>query len=215
MKRDIMECPSEISNSKKSINFEIKSLIKKAKNYANKRGYSQFADDFAQEVYISCRGTIRTSFSNLFTDFLRKEFGDTRIPSGKLKSGARHRGVPFDGLRPGLCDRALSYADTLASPGGNAGFEQSSWGNYLNFQRGRWNSLSKQGLYEEVFQMLFIKELPEAEIGDCLGVTESRISQLKNSIKESIKSAMCLDEIWDSYHYDKDSSKMIVDWISL
>lgn len=198
------------------IDTEITTLLRRAKAYANQRGYSSLADDFSQEVYIRCRAGIKTSFQNMFTDFLRKEFGDTRFPGGRAKSSGRHRRVSFDGLRSGLCNNNLTYADTIADPRGHTGLEQSTWRARLDFGIGKpkVKAHRQADLYEDIFDMLFLEEKSEREIGDICGVTESRISQIRKKIKEEVQKAVDLDNIWDEYKNSEDF-KVRVNWIEL
>jgi hypothetical protein len=189
--------------SEELIEKQLITLIKKAKSYAAAKGYSSIADDFAQEVYLKCRAGIKTSFRYMFTDFLRAEYGDTRLPSGRAKSSARHRGIPFDGLCAGRGDRCLSYSDTLADPRGDPRTERFTWPDWLTF---------KDPKTEDIFFML-ISEIPENVIADVYGITAGRISQIKNSIKKAIEDAMCLDECWDEYHQDLKFSNFYINWI--
>lgn len=54
-----------------------------------------------------------------------------------------------------------------------------------------------------------------AEVAANLGVTESRISQIRSRLKKEVVDAAVIEERYAEYRDDPDSSKLLVRWIKL
>lgn len=138
-------------------------LHKRAKWIATRRGYSQFADDFAQEVALLFleRPNRHSTLDQFFTDFLRSSFGDIRSRSGR----ARHREI-------------RQYTDITARRHPTT---EQRYDDRLRVVIAQLSGITKSAAE------LFLTDLNLEEIGQKLGVTESRISQLINGIKDKKK----------------------------
>lgn len=186
-------------------NDEIKKIQERARKHARARGYSQHADDFAQEAIIKLLADRRATIDQLFIDFLRHEYGDTRSPGGRGRSRANHTRQSLDEPQNGKED-GLSLHELIAGPGGDTNSERGNWKSRVNL-RGR-DAL--------IFEMRFDLEMSELEIAEALGVTESRICQLLNGrIDRAAKDAVVLQEVASLYHDDEDYSKLEIKWIAI
>ena len=56
--------------------------------YARKRSLNELAEDFAQEYLIEMMKDRKALMQHIFIDFLRREFGDMRVPTGQARSRA-------------------------------------------------------------------------------------------------------------------------------
>lgn len=71
-------------------------LSNRARAFAYSKGFQAFADDFAQEVYISLSGGRKATFKRLLVDFMRQNFGDTRYPNSMKNKLQYHSEIDPD-----------------------------------------------------------------------------------------------------------------------
>lgn len=183
---------------------EIKSLLNRAKAYANSKRFAQHSDDFAQEVYIAYARGRKATLARLFIDFLRKEYGRTGTVGGSAKSHARLNGLSFDTPKK-QGDNEVNLSDIIASPGGEPDAFGSDWRSKVLFT-------GRKALIADLY---LDHEWTEKKIGELLGVTEAAISIQIRIIKKEIEKAALLDERLDIYNDDSEYSKLNINWITL
>ena len=163
----------------------IKSAIKRGIAYGKARGLSEEqSEDLAQrwvfKVFVEQTGQ---RLEQAYVDFLRVEFGDTRTASGLKKSKDRrsHRDID-ERIDGGEC--AYSFDTRLLSD---------------DTRKRKLKLIS----YKESAILGFISQgLKMKQIGDKLGFSESRVSQICKEIKEKMQIADL-------------SKNIIVNWITL
>lgn len=155
-------------------NKDIRLALKRAMAYGKKRGLStEQAEDLAQRWVIT-RFVNRSNqtLQQAYIDFLRIEFGDQRTFAGALKSMSKRSGEGDTGR--GLEERA-------ASPGENHRYaDRYDRGNKRRKQLKLLNA--KEAWIVEQIRLGFSTK----EIGKFLGVSESRISQMKATITDKM-----------------------------
>jgi DNA-directed RNA polymerase specialized sigma24 family protein len=171
--------------------------------YATRRAYSQISEDFAQEFCIKKFTGSKQTTEQMFIDFLRKEYGDTRSAGGRLRANARHRMVSLD--KPLHEDSGESLHAIIASPGGESELIRSSWRDVVKLG-------GQQALISELY---FDDEWKLKEIGDYLGVTESRISQIIKQISKKIIKYGLYIELISNYRDFKEESLLEIEWIKM
>lgn len=132
-----------------------------ARNVARRKGYHQHADDFAAEVAIKTIEGRKASTEQLFVDYLRKEYGDARLASGREKMRDRHA--------------MQELADTVAASTRNSAALEQLCGGFRIY-----------GSSRAILVLYYKWGFHEAEIANCYGVTESRICQRLKEIQSSI-----------------------------
>lgn len=76
---------------------DLPGLIERLKAYAKTKGLIQDeVDDFSQEAAFSLYRGRKATFGHLYVDFLRKTYGDTRVPSNVEKSRSTLQYADFD-----------------------------------------------------------------------------------------------------------------------
>lgn len=146
-----------------------KKIRAKALNYARRRGANEVAEDFAQYYCIAIFRGRKTSLKNLFTDFMRSNFGDLRNEIGIQKAREKIEYKDLNG--PYNC-----YADLAIEP-------------FID-----WTS---EEFFDETFDFLseFDRALLRsyrdgkncAEIGAQLDCSPTRVSQKFKIVKDKIK----------------------------
>lgn len=140
------------------ITIDWHSKIKQLRAYAIKRKHPQLADDFAQEAAFALSRGRKATFEQLFTDFLRTGYGDTRSNSGAARSRATLTAKTIDthdfgGLPTAIArDWRMPIIDRK----------------HFKF----WDTTERC-----IAILRFEWGFSEAEIADCFGVTESRVCQ--------------------------------------
>lgn len=180
---------------------------KRAKHVAVKRGYPELADDFSQEIFIAFARGWHSTLDQLFTDYLRKEYGNTRTPGGLEKRLAKSRTVSLD--EP--CSETESGAhfhELIADPRSIKERAESD----IDFQD---LSFLFTGRQVEIFSLYYLEEWSTATIGDWLGLTESRISQLLKLIKKEIQNYFAMKELRDRLQWDSSFGVYQVEWIRI
>lgn len=186
-------------------NHELIKLWERACNLAKRKGFSQCADDFAQEVAIKA---FTSGFINLewcFVDYLRKEYGRTGTPGGNARSIAMRTSKSLDAPQHG--DDGLSLHECIGGNEPEPGCFGADWRSFVGIRGGRRKDL----IYELVFDCGFTA----VEAGAMLGISESRVSQLMRPIKAEIQRAAIRAEVLAEYHDDPEYSKLAIQWITL
>lgn len=172
-------------------------IRKQCEAFARRKGFPQDAEDFASEVLIyliqhpDCPGLF---INRWFVGFLRKHYGDTRLPGGLAKSRAR------------LDAGAVSSEDVAShTPSGPT-----------PRQIGR-RLAGISGTEKQVYAALEVlgQERSGRDVADELGVTESRVSQMVGDIKKRLSEAIILEECLPEYLEDEERQTLEVRWIEL
>lgn len=148
-----------------------KSIYNGLKCFANKKGLSHESEDFASfaiERYLNGRAA---TFGQLFTDYLRAQYGDTRLPGGLLRSRINWgmQQITDVGIQPKSCDRGNSFPS-----GDNLSIRESC--------------LRGSDKIDRACLILFYYwGFTEDEIGQCFGFSESRVSQRLKRISKNIR----------------------------
>lgn len=176
---------------------DIDAIRSRAKATARAHGFHDLADDFAGQVFIwFCAGQrAHATFDQMFIDFLRLEYGDTRTVSGAKRSLAR-RYQPVESIEN------LSDGDRNAD--GCSGLERLT----------RECSLLFRGRDLDIYERLCAFETQESMALDH-GVTAARISQIVKKIKSQIERVKILREANERREFDSDFGVFRVDWIRL
>lgn len=174
-----------------------------AKEYAVKRGHGTIAEDFAAQVVIDLIEGRPDNLDWLLTDFLRREYGNTRSLSGSAKSDARISGRSLD--QPAGPEGSMCLAECIGSPEPDPDPVGSDW-------RSQVVLFGRAAIMAELH---FDHEFDQRDIADMYGVTEARISQLLKPVKREIERAMIVAETADIYRDDKEYSKLEINWITL
>ncbi len=130
---------------------------------ANRSGYTDLAEDFAQEAILKLSMGRKANMGQLLVDFIRQEYGDTR--------GGTERGIEWAEKR--------SYEDVSIRQFPDAMFKDD-----MDF----YSLVSGLDGMERAYILLTHKwGLTLAEIGDCFNLSEGRISQQLSVIHEKIR----------------------------
>lgn len=176
---------------------EVRRLQERARHVATKRGHSELADDFAQEIFVQWlagHGGHQT-IDQAFIDYLRSLYGRT----GPRGSGSGSGSGRFSEYRNYV---NLDEVRNLAEPARDI---QPTW-DFTHLFRGRQAFL--YGAY-------FVEEMSENSIADILGLTESRVSQMIKPMKREIQDAALLTDVRERMEWDEDYGKVEVEWITL
>jgi DNA-binding CsgD family transcriptional regulator len=162
----------------------IKSAIERGIAYGKARGLSnEQSEDLAQrwviKVFVEQTGQ---RLEQAYVDFLRFEFGDTRAASGLAKSKARRTYTD-------VSDRTNGREFTYSVDSGSCYDTRNYKLKLISYKESAILGLISQGLKMK-------------QIGNKLGVTESRVSQICKEIKEKVQIADL-------------SKNIIVNWITL
>jgi len=178
---------------------EIIDFINKAKKYACKKKFPQYADDFSQEAAIAFYQN-KNDFINmdfLWISFLRKQFGEGRSKKGKAKSEGRLNQLFIDNI---LEQRLISH-DSIDE--------------FLTKDELYKFTHLFEGKKEYIFIRYYIEDETEIQISKELGVTESRISQLIKDIRNIIKDYYILNEAKDRFNIEDNFGVFEIDWIKI
>lgn len=171
---------------------EIIKFQKRARFVANKKGYPQLADDFAQEIIINWlegHGQHQT-VDQYFIDYLRQQYGRTGRPGGDARSRLDRTAEDITKIRNLAVEPEEQRSDR------------------------RFNHLFR-GIQHTIYTLRFLEEMNLKEIGEILGVTESRISQRVSEIEKVIQDQMILEQGIERMEWDDNFSKLMVNWIKL
>lgn len=182
---------------------EIKQFQKRAMYVARKRGRPELAEDFAQEIFVAFARGRRATIEQLFVDFLRQHQGDSRTPGGRAMQVARARAVSLDEpcedggqvLRHELVGRPERGPDDLL------------------------DHLGCSGLFEgedvQLYRLHFIEQRQNTDIADLYGVSESRISQRVNRMRERIRQELQFRQVWERFKDDSSFGQLEVQWLTM
>lgn len=141
-----------------------KAIRGKAFEIAKSYGMLDHAEDFAQEAAFQYSKGRKAVMSLMFIDYIRKAFGDTRTESNKeLNQSRLGESRYFEEVDPNV-----------------HGYEPEMSSDIRHCQ----NNLTDQD--RVIFTLLCKYGLSMAEIGDVLGVSESRICQHMGEIKKKL-----------------------------
>ena len=182
-------------------NEEIKQFWSKAVSYARSKGLQNDAEDFAQEACLEIIGGRKAGLRFLLIDYLRRRYGRSRERGLTPKFFEQRYWMPID--KP---DEA---GTPFHQPAGDIGGQP-------EFERGDWLSrIDIYGRESEIFDLIVIDGMKEAEVGEDFGITESRVSQVMKVVREKTKDAMILSETLDRYKDEKEYSQLEIEWITL
>lgn len=187
---------------------EIKKLQTRARYVASKRGYSQLADDFAQEIFVEFlqnpdRGA---TIDQLFIDYLRRTHGRPGTPGGDARVLANHT-ISIDAHAQD--DEYKEIQLPSHPPYGDTDDDSR-----LNRDVGRLDFLFR-GREAEIYRLYFVEELSEKSIGDLYGITESRVSQILKPMKKEIQDYYATQELRERSEWDESFGIFQIDWIRL
>lgn len=149
------------------------------RNYGRSKGLKQEdAEDFATEYYMRVMQGKKQTLKQYYIDYLRRTFGDTRTPSGKLKSNSRRFG---DGEAEGQSE-VFGGCDFQ-----HRGSLERSLGDNREIRQQLTKIRNVAGKTSVACFLLFKKfGLSLQEIADVFGVSESRISQRTTKVEAAI-----------------------------
>jgi hypothetical protein len=172
--------------------YDVIEAQKRARYVAKKRGYPELADDFAQELalhWLSGHGKHQT-VDQFFIDYLRTLYGRSGVCSDRSKYSERRNYVD------------LTEARDIAAPS-------------RDLEPKREYSHLFSGRESVIYELYFVEERSGEAIGEYLGVTESRVSQLLASIKEVIKRHVVLMDGYERIEWDNSFLSFSIKWMSL
>lgn len=181
-------------------NEDAKKLIRMAKATAKKRGFPQDADDFAQEFVIVKFKDSSQSLQQAFTEYLRRNYGDTRNASGRARSST------WLGKR---LDEKLSSEteDTLLDLQRSPEPDTEPPRIFIPFH------ITENQL--DIFLRVASSDKFANEITEEVGLTESRVSQIRTHVIKAIKDEIEIQELYERYGWDKEFSKLRLYWICI
>lgn len=193
-----------MSTSERMDENEVLKLMERARSVARKRGYTELADDFAQEVFISHARGWHQTIDQALSDFVRREHGNTRTPGGLARRLAKTRTVSLDepiGEEEGgtLLHECIPGAESDPD---------------AKLDHGRSAELFT-GTEAVLYDRIYLEEESQKEVAESMGVTQGRVSQLLKPIKTYIQHQAVMAEVWDRYQNDPEYSKIQIDWIRL
>ena len=184
----------------------IRKLLNRARNYARQKGYQNDADDFAQEYYIARSRGRQGTIGQIFIDYLRGYYGDTRAACGHVRANERISRLSFDDPISTSIRRPLNeYIGSFRDP---TEFIGPSWRDRIYLGRGSSKSNS------EIKEVILSEDLEQYELAKRFRLSPPRISQINKELKKDIKMAQSLNEI-DEYTDFKEKSQLKINWITL
>jgi hypothetical protein len=183
---------------------EIKQFQKRAAYVARKQGYPQFAEDFAQEVLLAFSSGRTATVDQLFVDYLRKEQGSSRTPGGRARQMARARTLSLDEPANEEGSSVLNH-ELVGDPGGDRGPLQLSGPSAFLFS----------GVELDIYQMVFVEERTLLDVGDHLGVSESRVCQRVKEMQKRMREHYLHERLLERYRDDSSFGILEVEWVAL
>jgi len=164
-------------------------LLSYGKRWSNYRCY---AEDFAQEAIIEIVRGRKASSRQLYIDFLRKHFTDTRAIR-KLKKPYKRSNFGLEYDDSSLHEESECIGQfSRSSSRGNLLFEREDW------RRGEWFKKIEIILDHQetiVWKLYFSETMNARQMSDVLGVTESRISQMLKAIHKKAAKLQVLEQV--------------------
>jgi predicted DNA-binding protein YlxM (UPF0122 family) len=183
---------------------EILKFQKRAKHVAIKRGYPECAEDFAQEIFIAFARGWHSTIDQLFIEYLRSEYGNSRTRRGHERRLAKGRTISLDSPI-GEEESGTHYHDIIGNPEPDPRDVEVNRGYAFLFT----------GREAYIYESYFNEQLSEKRIADELSLTESRICQILGSMKKRIKEQAELEQGLERIEWDENYTKLKVDWIKL
>lgn len=150
-------------------NAAIKQATKETKRWALANGFDSDVEDMTQYVLMRLSQKRKSRVSNICIDYVRLHYGRTGSRSYKIQSSKSNEKRFYSELNEETCALEIAYDLNLES----LDFEK--FQNYLH---------SKE---RAILTLRFKWGMTESEIGDCFGITESRVSQKFSEIKAKLK----------------------------
>lgn len=183
---------------------EIINFQKRAKYVAAKRGYPELADDFSQEIFIAFARGWHSTVEQLFSSYLRDQHGDTRTQCGLERRLAKNRTVSLDA--PVSEDEgSASFHDIIGTSHEQPG----------DIKEHRGTAFLFTGREAEIYDLKYVEEFYQTEIGLRLGLSQGRIAQLIKTIKQEIQNQYVLTQLWERYQDERNLSQLEIEWITL
>lgn len=186
---------------------EVERVLRGARAYAAKRGHSELADDFSQEVFIARSRGWTSTLEQLFSGYLRTLDGDPRTLVGAERRIAKARTVSLDAPAGDEDDGTLRH-DLI-------GYSRE---HPEHIERDRTPSLALTGRNAQIYDLAELDGLNQREIAERLGITASRICQLLKPMQrqeEFEAQHSVLAEQIEAMNEDPERFKLAVDWIKL
>lgn len=144
----------------------LKRIHQAAMNHARKYGYdTQECEDFAQEATLLIHENPARRIDLLFIDYLRETFGDNRH-TGKRSTAKKS----ILNMRGSL--DTVNEDDLMVNPQFDLDFN-------------RYQNLLTQ-TDRTIITLLYKWDFTLGEVGECLGVSESRVSQMLTELKKKL-----------------------------
>lgn len=157
---------------------QIDRLQRRAHALAIKWGYSEIADDFAQEAFVAIANGAHPKLEWLFIGFLREQYGSSRSAIGRLRQLAEKFAIRLDAPISEDSDSAFTH-DIIGS----------SESNPESIAETRESPISYGPLTareKEIAIMHFEEECSCEEIAQRFGVSSSRVSQILSNIRRTV-----------------------------
>jgi hypothetical protein len=169
----------------------------KLKRFGRSRGLSpENAEDYASEAFICLFRGRKATFDQLLIDFKRKEYGDTRAKSFRVR-----------------------HAEDVTELERVGGLNHVSLGAQSCSDENRGNNLAndfyisgRAGLIWDLVNDCGFKSL---EVADMFGVKESRICQILKEVKASFEAHVLRKDLIEKLEDDPEYLELKVDWITI
>jgi hypothetical protein len=165
-----------------------------ARSHARAKGFPHLADDFAQEALLSFSQGRRVPMAFAWADFLRAEFGRTRLHSGYESRKGAAKSKALLGQKASLVTE--EGEERFAGSGDDALCELVRGEDAIRLARAARAVLTDRQF--EVYQIVVEQQRTYADAASALGgVHESYISMIMTDIRELLADTLALEDLLD------------------
>ena len=158
-------------------------------------------------MYIARSRGRQASFAQLFIDYLRKYYGNTRSYRGCCESFEKHVRVSIvDEKSSDFIERNdFSFGNSAS---GLSERELSAWGDRIFMGE-------RDAKIKKVWDLCIEDNYSQKEAGEIINISSSRVSQIITKIKKTLTELVILDEIASEYACCKEKSEIKINWIKI
>jgi DNA-directed RNA polymerase specialized sigma24 family protein len=182
---------------------EISQFKRRARHIARTRGYAEYADDFAQDIFQSLSRGRHATIEQLFVDFLRKERGDLRTDSGRARAAGTSKALSLDAPvnrdQPELLNHEVLAGERTAEHG----------------ELGGQSAHLFSGDELELYDLHFVEQCAQNEIAEYFGMSEAWVSIKIRKMRARIVEHHTSKRLRDRFEEDSNFGVLEVEWITM